>query len=389
MRPIRFGTDGIRGPAGEWPLTAEGARAIGGAVATWSGGPVVVGWDTRESSPALATEVLAGISRAGGMGLRAGVLPTPALSCAVVGARASAGVMVTASHNEWRDNGVKVVGADGRKVFDPAPIEAAIGAAERSGGRVSGLDDAARAWRDALPRPDLRGRSILIDCAHGAATDHAPAVLRELGASVTVRGCAPNGRNINDGVGALHPPATIEEDVAICLDGDADRVAIVDRTLGLLDGDDLLYFLADDGPVVGTVMTNGGLERALGSGRLVRGAVGDRFVAEAMRSSGASLGGEPSGHLLFADGLPTSCGLYTALRALAVPWGAKFVRLPQVTRNVRTTEVGAAQEIADAERSGHRVIVRKSGTEPVVRVMVEGEEAAHWADEIARALTRG
>ena len=388
MTPIQFGTDGIRGPAGEWPLTSAGARAIGGAVAAWSRGVVVVGWDTRESSPALADAVLEGISAAGAVGLRAGVLPTPALSCAVVGARASAGVMVTASHNLWQDNGVKVVGADGRKVFDPAPIEAAIGSAARPGGRVEELADAASTWRSMLPRPDLRGRTILVDCAHGAATDHAPAFLRELGATVALRGCAPDGRNINDGVGALHPPAAISEEIAICLDGDGDRVAIVDRTLGILDGDDLLYFLAGDGPVVGTVMTNGGLERALGAGRLVRAPVGDRFVADAMRSSGAAIGGEPSGHLLFADGPPTSCGVYTALRALAVPWKSKFVRLPQVTRNVRATEVGAAQEIAGAERSGHRVVVRKSGTEPVVRVMVEGEAAAHWAAEITRALER-
>jgi phosphoglucosamine mutase len=296
--------------------------------------------------------------------------------------------MITASHNLWEDNGVKVVGADGRKVFDPTPIEAAIGSPERTGGRIAELADAARAWRDRLPRPDLRGRSILIDCAHGAATDHAPAFLESLGARVTRRGCSPNGRNINDGVGALHPPSEITADLAICLDGDGDRVALVDSARGVLDGDDLLYFLAGEGPVVGTVMTNGGLEKALGAGRLVRAPVGDRFVAEAMRASGAWIGGEPSGHLLFADGLPTSCGLYTALRALAVPWRDKFHRLPQVTRNVRTTTVGAAKEIADAERSGHRVIVRKSGTEPVVRVMVEGEQAEHWANTITRALER-
>jgi phosphoglucosamine mutase len=295
--------------------------------------------------------------------------------------------MITASHNLWADNGVKVVGRDGRKVFDPTPIEAAIGVPAKAGGRIAELADAAHAWRERLPRPDLRGRTILIDCAHGAATDHAPAFLESLGARVTRRGCTPDGRNINDGVGALHPPSEISENLAICLDGDGDRVTLVDSARGVLDGDDLLYFLADEGPVVGTVMTNGGLERALGPGRLVRAPVGDRFVAEAMGSSGAKIGGEPSGHLLFADGLPTSCGLYTALRALAVPWGDKFHRLPQVTRNVRATAVGAADEIARAERAGHRVIVRKSGTEPVVRVMVEGEDAARWADEIARAIT--
>jgi phosphomannomutase len=155
MKPIRFGTDGIRGPAGEWPLTAEGAFAIGCAVAHWSGGPVVVGWDTRESSPALAEGVLEGIAAVGGVGLRAGVLPTPALSCAVVG-RAAAGVMITASHNLWEDNGVKVVGADGRKVFDPAPIEAAIGSQQRGGGRVE--ECAMRLdWRASLPHIDCTG----------------------------------------------------------------------------------------------------------------------------------------------------------------------------------------------------------------------------------------
>jgi phosphoglucosamine mutase len=194
---------------------------------------------------------------------------------------------------------------------------------------------------------------------------------------VTRRGCAPNGRNINDGVGALHPPAAISEELAICLDGDGDRLAIVDRTLGALDGDDLLYFLAGDGTVVGTVMTNGGLEKALGPGRLVRAPVVDRFVAEAMRSSGAAIGGEPSG-ISCSRRLPTSSGSTPRCGPSRCLGGAKFPTTAGHS-HVRATRSGAAKESADAETiRPHRVIVRKSGTEPLVRVMVEETRAEEW-----------
>ncbi len=394
--PIRMGTDGIRGPAGVWPLDARGARRVGRAVAEIARGPVAVAWDTRESGPALAEALVAGLLAGGVDAWLAGVLPTPALSCAVPALGAARGVMITASHNPWMDNGFKVLGPDGAKEPDEEGLSAALDAeladATRPGSSTT-LDDAARPWRERLPRPDLRGARLLLDCAHGAGAPHAPEVLRDLGAELELRGVRPDGRNINEGVGALHPPREIGAcDLAICLDGDADRLALVDRE-GPLDGDDLLWRFAGErpGPVVGTLMSNGGLEHALG-GRLIRVPVGDRNVAEGMRASGAWIGAEPSGHVLFSDGLPTSCGLYTALRALAggldLRAGPRWARWPQALRNVRSRRALETLRCPqEAREAGNRVLVRYSGTEPLIRVLVEGPDPERWADAIAAEIS--
>ncbi len=412
--PIRFGTDGIRGPAGRWPLDAEGAELAGRAIAEWcGGGEVIVGHDGRASGPFLVSRLGLGLRAGGATVLDAGVLPTAALSAAVPARGAAAGVMVTASHNPASDNGVKVLGPDGRKLEDAGPVERLCDdppppRPPEAWGLLDSLPDPTRAWREAMPAVDLGGRRILLDCAHGAAAAHAPAVLRERGAELALRGCAPDGRNINDGVGALHPPTPEEVaaagcELAICLDGDADRLVLVDARLGRLDGDDLLWLLAArvDGPLVGTVMSNGGLEAALG-GRLLRAPVGDRHVARLMREHGARVGAEPSGHVLFADGLPTGDGLYTALRVLAACDGdlgaaRGWTRWPVARLDLRYGEVALPAEarpdpaalpaVAAARARGLRVVARYSGTEPVFRVLVEGPEEAA-ARAAAEAVAR-
>ncbi|RME24976.1 MAG: phosphoglucosamine mutase [Deltaproteobacteria bacterium] len=412
---IRFGTDGVRGPAGRFPLDAAGSFRIGRAVAAWigAGHEVVLGRDTRESGPDIAEALTAGLVAGGARVLDAGVLPTAAVSCAVA-ARArrdpdAVGVMVTASHNPWRDNGIKVLDRGGGKLLDPAPLGRWLeDAPEPGGGTVEPLPDPLAPWLAALPSIDLSGLHILLDCAHGAAAGCAPDALRARGARLRLRGCAPDGRNINEGVGSLHPPADLgDADLAICLDGDADRVVLVDRRHGVLDGDDILWLLSRTipGTVVGTVMTNGGLGAALGD-RLVRTPVGDRFVAMAMQQHRALLGGEPSGHILLADGPPTACGLTTALRVLqasaddagrpTLPLPVSgWTRWPQarhdLRRDVRQAPLPpsiAAARAATAD--GYRVLVRPSGTEPVVRIMVEGPDAdraarhcAHIAEELS------
>jgi len=300
--------------------------------------------------------------------------------------------MVTASHNPWPDNGVKIMGPGGGKLQDQAALESRFGrAARRPGGSIDDQMTAPNPWTAAFRDLDLRGVHVLLDAAHGAGAAWAPAVLRALGAQVTERGCAPDGRNINEGVGALHPPARHDlgdADLAICLDGDADRVLLVDRTHGLLDGDDVLWMLRDavSGPLVGTIMSNGGLGAALGE-RLERAAVGDRHVAARMVETGATLGAEPSGHVLFADGWPTGDGLYSALRLLRayvdadggpqlpLPAGG-WTRWPQAQQSLRYSgarpPIAGLESIDGAESAGHRVVCRYSGTEPKVRVLVEG-----------------
>jgi phosphoglucosamine mutase len=391
---IRFGTDGIRGPAGQFPLDPVGAAQIGRGLADHLGGrgAVVIGGDTRQSTPMLTEALARGLCAGGVTPLLAGVLPTAGLSLLVPHLGAQAGVMVTASHNPWPDNGVKIVGPDGKKSDDDTAIEAAIAAAGPLGpprASPQPVADPAGPWRAMMPRLDLRGLNLLLDCAHGAAAPHAPALLAEMGARLSLRGCDPDGRNINEGVGALHPPASLDgADLAICLDGDADRILLVDPQHGICDGDDILAWLALEGagPVVGTVMTNGGLEAAFG-GRLLRAPVGDRHVAAWMARSGATLGAEPSGHVLFSPGPPTGDGLYTALRVLQaaadsdgrprlpLPSGL-WVRWPQSNRNVRLRgdrrPLDRLESVAKAEAAGNRVVVRYSGTEPLLRILVEG-----------------
>ena len=395
---IRFGTDGVRGQAGQWPVSVDGAKAIGMGLSRWiKQGTVFVGRDTRASSPQLVDALVDGLVTGGAHAVRLGVVPTAAVSTAVVADGADAGVMVTASHNVWSDNGIKVVDRRGEKLVDPSELAAHFGVpAPNSGGTDSTHPSPLDSWFQALPSVDLSGHRILLDGAHGAGAAAAADALRRMGALVTEVANSPNGRNINDGVGAMHPPLDLHGcDLGICLDGDGDRLVLIHPHRGILDGDDLLWMLSrtSRGPVVGTVMCNGGLEDAL-AGRLVRTAVGDANVHAEMRRLNAEIGGEPSGHIMIRGGMPTSDGLYTALRILAsqgsneLPIGG-WSRWPQAKRNVRNVEACTTLDaIHEAEKSGHRVLVRASGTEPLVRIMVEGQDADRWAKAIEDALVR-
>jgi len=411
---IRFGTDGVRARVGDWPITPEGARRIGlglGARVVDQDGPgatVLIGRDPRESGETLASEVARGLMETGARALHMGVVPTAAVSCAVARQQAAGGVMVTASHNPAHDNGIKVLARGGGKLSKSAAadLEARFdGAPERvDGGSMGALDDPLADWRNWLPEVDLRGRTLVLDAAHGAGHACAPAALERLGAVVVRRGCAPDGHNINQGVGALHPPSAEEvaasgAQLAICLDGDADRVLFVDPQHGLLDGDDLIWMMASrvDGPLVGTVMSNGGLGVALGD-RLLRSKVGDANVAALMQSSGARVGAETSGHVLFSDGMPTGDGLYAALRLFAAVNGrlplpsSGWSRWPVEKTNIRFSGPRVPLERLttrqEAEAAGNRTVVRYSGTEPKLRILVEGVHDAKGHTEAIAAQFR-
>ena len=394
---IRFGTDGVRGLVGQWPIDAAGAEHIGRGIGSWTrGGRVLVGRDTRASGPELQAHLTNGMVACGSEVIDLGVLPTAAVSAAVdADPDAVAGVMMTASHNPAHDNGIKVVGPSGEKLTDLPPLLAAMERPEmRSGGRASRHPSPLRPWLDRLPNVDLRGRRILLDAAHGAGSEAGRIALEACGAEVVCVGASPNGHNINDGVGAMAPPSNLRGcEFAICLDGDADRLVMVDPEHGVLDGDDLLWMLCQHGefPVVGTVMSNGGLAEALGD-RFHRTGVGDAKVHAEMVRIGSPVGGEPSGHIILADGMPTSCGIDTALRVLlsnqggALPVGG-WTRRVQVMRNVRGKAVDhEIPELNLAKQRGLRVVLRASGTEPLVRVMVEGAGAEEMVDAIVNAL---
>ena len=395
--PIQFGTDGVRGRFGAWPITPAGAHQIGCGVGNWSRqARVVVGRDTRSSGSDLLDGLVSGIVASGAEVVDLGIVPTAAVSAAVAAdTDATAGIMITASHNPSHDNGLKVLDGGGAKVTDLEPL---LGAIQRyvqtGGGRHTIHPSPLTPWLRRLPEVDLVGRTILFDAAHGAAFSAGLAVLEERGATVHCIGSAPDGTNINAGVGAMFPPTNLQGcDLAICLDGDADRLVLVDPNHGVLDGDDLLWMLSQqtDGPIVGTIMSNGGLEAALGD-RFIRTGVGDAKVHAEMVRVGAALGGEPSGHVIIKEGMPTSCGIDTALRVLAVagpdalPAGG-WTRLPQAKRNVKNRIVDHTLPILNEARDrGLRVVLRASGTEPLVRVMVEGTGAESMADRIVNAL---
>lgn len=384
MTGARFGTDGIRGPA-DTVVTPAVAAAVGAAVVAVLGNDVWVARDTRPSGPALAQAVCDGVCAAGGRATLLGVLPTPGLSLRVRDEHASAGIMVTASHNPPEDNGLKVVGPDGGKL--PAAVLAALTTAivapapPRAGGEVreaQGADRYVAALLAALPAGRwLSGRRVLFDGAAGAAADVGVAVLRALGAEVVRH----DGPAINVACGAVHPEYAAAAvlagrcDVGVVLDGDGDRIALVDHAGRVLDGDALLW-LGRRGPVmVGTVMTNLGLQVALaGEGiPLVRTPVGDAHVAEAIAAHGAPLGGEPSGHVMYADGPPTADGLYAGLRTLAAaPTLDTTGYQPAYQAHQNLRGVGLPPlDLAFVEAAGGRAVVRKSGTEALVRVMVE------------------
>ena len=423
-----FGTDGIRGKAGEPPLDAATVSRVGAALAASLGHPnptVVVGCDTRESSSGIVRALSGGLAKAGGGVRFAGVVPTPAVAWLVRELGADAGVVVSASHNPWTDNGVKIFSAEGRKLPDEVEleIERHIEEAERAPMAPATVEpNLGRAYATHLAGTlpyRLDGLKVVIDAANGAAFEAAPAAFAAAGAAVIARSVSPDGRNINAGCGALHPETmrrtVLAEgaDLGIALDGDADRIIVADDKGTLLDGDDVLYLwtleLEREGrkplAVVGTVMSNWGLEKALKDRgvALIRAAVGDRYVVEEMEKTGALLGGEQSGHLIRADLTTTGDGTLTGLHlaALLAASGKKlsaqprFVHTPQVLINVRVKERVPFDEIpgfadarvaAEERMSGNgRILLRYSGTEALARVMVEGADAA-LVDAVASDL---
>jgi phosphoglucosamine mutase len=444
-----FGTDGIRGVANEAPMTPELALQLGRAVAFVAGrgkshAPrVLVGKDTRLSGYMLEQAIASGVCAMGGRVLLIGPMPTPAVAHLTVSMRADAGIVISASHNPYQDNGIKIFGGDGFKLPDEAELEIERLMADDSllGKRPTGpgigkaerIEDARGRYvvflKQTFPRDlSLEGVRVVVDAAHGAAYRVAPAVLQELGAHVTLIGAKPNGVNINKDAGALHPDNVRAEVVkrgaaiGIALDGDADRVLVSDEKGQLVDGDHVLAMCAahmlDEGTlrkrtVVATVMSNLGLEHALGraNATLVRTQVGDRYVVEAMRAGGYNLGGEQSGHLIFLDHAPTGDGMLAALQVLALmirtgrPLSElaerSMQRVPQVLESVTLAERRPLEEmrrlgdltrkiVAELGKDG-RVLVRWSGTEPKLRVMIEGPEEAvirAWAKELVEAARR-
>ncbi|MEA2757105.1 MAG: phosphoglucosamine mutase [Aliidongia sp.] len=439
-----FGTDGIRGMANIEPMTADTALKVAMAAARqFRRGDhrhvVVVGKDTRLSGYMLEPAMTAGFVAMGMDVVLVGPMPTPAVAMLTRSLRADLGVMISASHNEFEDNGIKLFGPDGYKLSDEIEqrIETSVlagdghgRAASRALGRAKRLDDAGGRYiefvKNSFPkRMRLDGIRIVVDCAHGAAYKVAPTVLFELGAEVIPLGVAPDGFNINRDSGAVATQAmqraVIEHKahLGLALDGDADRLMVADETGTLLDGDQLMALIATSwhragtlkgGGITATVMSNLGLERYLaGLGlSLARTAVGDRYVVEHMRQHGRNIGGEQSGHIILQDHSTTGDGLIAALQVLAalIEQGGKasevgrvFAPLPQRMTSVRLpagSDVmslpAVARAIASAEtrlNGTGRLLIRKSGTEPVIRVMAEGEDAslvAALVEELAATI---
>ena len=430
-----FGTDGIRGKVGEAPITAEFMLRLGwaaGKVFSRQGrGRILIGKDTRVSGYMFESALEAGLASAGVDVSLLGPMPTPAIAYLTRTFNASAGIVISASHNPYQDNGVKFFSGDGAKLNDD--VEVAIEAeletpmqmvASNKIGKVSRINDAAGRYiefcKSCFPsRLKLKGLKIVLDCAHGATYHVAPDVFRELGAEVIALGADPDGYNINAGVGSLYPEmlraAVVAEkaDVGIALDGDGDRVIMVDHLGEVADGDELLFIIADSlhevgklqGGVVGTLMTNFGLEEALNARGIsfARASVGDKHVLSELQARGWVLGGESSGHILCLDLTTTGDGIVSALQVLVamLESGAslrtrrqRMKRYPQHLINVachkkvNLSKVGPVSEAvtaAEKQLAGKgRVILRASGTEPVVRVMVEGED-----ESVVTSLTEG
>ncbi|MBS0124548.1 phosphoglucosamine mutase [Thetidibacter halocola] len=423
-----FGTDGVRGTANTWPMTAEMALHLGAAVGRHFRREhagvhrVVIGKDTRLSGYMFENALTAGLTSTGMNVLLLGPVPTPAVGLLTPSMRADLGIMISASHNPAEDNGIKFFGPDGYKLSDEveAEIEALLEqgvqpAQARNIGRAQRIDDGRFRYQErvksTLPAGlRLDGMKVVVDCANGAAYRTAPEVLWELGAEVVKIGVSPDGLNINRDCGSTRPQAAAEAvvahgaDVGICLDGDADRIVIIDETGKIADGDQIMALMAarwaaEDrlrgGALVATVMSNLGLERFLqGMGlRLERTQVGDRYVVETMRAGGYNLGGEQSGHIVMTDYATTGDGLMAGLQFLgemvrtnhqASDLARSFQPVPQLLKNVRYGAGQAPLEaasvkgvIAEAEArlTGHgRLLIRKSGTEPLIRVMAECED---------------
>ncbi len=441
-----FGTDGLRGKAGEFPLDDQSARLVGEEVGkrAGAGNTVVLGGDTRESTPALLSRLAAGLSLSGRQVARAGVLPTPAIAELVLALSAGAGISVSASHNPYQDNGIKIFGPDGRKWPDSEEerLEAVLLGARSAAKQRDGEDE--RPHPGSLPEGEgaerlaeiylqrlaahipvrVNGLAVVVDAGNGAAFRVGPEALRRAGAQVTAIADRPDGKNINDGCGALHPEGMaaktreIAAAMGVALDGDADRAIFSDETGRVLDGDDVLWIIARawkekgllKGGVVGTVMSNYGLEAGLAREGIAfsRAPVGDRNVARVMEESGAAIGGETSGHVLLpfspaGDGIQTTLLLASIASEDREPLSrlATLEKTPQILRNVRVTRrvaidgiAGLRSAVARAERAldrRGRVHLRYSGTEPLLRILVEGPEretVVSVADELEAAVRK-
>jgi phosphoglucosamine mutase len=437
-----FGTDGIRGTTNSEPMTAQTALCVGMAAgAHFLRGDhrhrVVIGKDTRLSGYMMESAMVAGFTSVGMDVVLLGPMPTPAVAMLTRSMRADLGVMISASHNPFADNGIKLFGPDGYKLSDD--VEHAIEkrlqdpprlAKSEMIGRARRIDDARGRYvqfaKDTFPESlRLDGLKVVIDCANGAAYHVAPDALWELGAEVVPVGVTPDGLNINDACGSTHPQLLQETvvasgaDIGLALDGDADRLIVADEKGRLVDGDQLMALIAlglqrrgelRGDAVVATVMSNLGLERKLGEAglKLLRTQVGDRYVLEEMRAKGCNVGGEQSGHIILADHATTGDGLVAGLQVLAslveskAPASAllnQFEPLPQLLKNVRfnggkepleSDSVRKRIAAAEAELQGKgRLVIRKSGTEPLIRVMAEGDDPAlveRLVDDICEAV---
>ncbi len=447
MEKKLFGTDGVRGVANIPPMTTETAMQLGRAAAyIFKDGNrrhrIVIGKDTRLSGYMIENALAAGICSMGVDVLLVGPLPTPGIAFITASMRADAGVVISASHNPYQDNGIKFFSNDGfklpdelelrmedlifsRKIDSLRPIASEVGKAFR-------IDDAVGRYivflKNSFPKDlDLKGLKIVLDCANGAAYKVAPAVLRELGAEVIPLGVSPNGTNINSGCGSLHPEVIAEAvkehraNLGIALDGDADRVIFSDEFGNEVDGDHIMAICATTmlkerqlakNTLVATVMSNMGLDIAVkrAGGQVVKTAVGDRYVVEEMRKEGYNLGGEQSGHLIYLDHNTTGDGMVSALQVLAImqrsgkplsELAKVMVSLPQVLVNVRVAEKKEIETVPEIktiidharEKLGDtgRVLIRFSGTEPLLRIMLEGQDKyqiTELAHQIAEAIER-
>ena len=419
-----FGTDGIRGPVGGHPINAEFVLKLGWAagrvLSPSGGGTILIGKDTRISGYILESALEAGLASAGVNVLLLGPMPTPAVAYLTRAVSAAAGIVISASHNPYADNGIKFFSPDGQKISDADEerienvlAESMTTVPSAALGRAKRLDDAVGRYvefcKNTVPTSlRLKGLTLVVDCAHGAAYKIAPAVFRELGAEVITLGCEPDGLNINAGFGATSPQALAETvvregaDMGIALDGDADRLIMVDHNGEIVDGDELLFVLTEHaqqagkfrGGVVGTKMRNHGLAQALAVRDIPfgRADVGDRYVLAELNQREWSLGGEGSGHLLCLEQTTTGDGIVAALQVIKAvrerqeslaTLKAGMTKLPQIMINVRNVTArvleqpelqAAVNEVEAALAGSGRVLLRPSGTEPVVRVMVEGED---------------
>ncbi len=431
-----FGTDGIRGTVGDYPITPDFMLKLGwatGRVFAGDGnGHILIGKDTRISGYMFESALEAGLSAAGINTQMLGPMPTPGIAYLTRTFRAQAGIVISASHNAYYDNGIKFFSSKGTKLADEVELEIekwldkpmdTVSSSEL--GKATRLDDAAARYiefcKGTIPSiMDFSGTTIVVDCAHGSTYHIAPYVFQEIGAKIIRIGCEPNGLNINEDCGATKPErlrdAVVEHqaDFGIALDGDGDRLIMVDHLGEIVDGDEILFIIARSrleagklkGPVIGTLMTNLGLEHAFSELGIVlkRASVGDRYVMEMLAQYNATLGGESSGHIICHDRTSTGDGIISALQVMAEVWRTGstlhelkggMTKYPQTLVNVKVKErtdisqndviQTAKQQVEEKLRDSGRVLLRPSGTEPLIRVMVEGRDR-HVVDELANEL---